>query len=271
MVNEGKVHVGPDGNAVGIQEASNVTVEWNHVQRALQPIGVWANAQEVGSQAHDVRIRYNRIVDTVDPDPGVGNTDNGSAIALTSGDNVYDNEIAYNLIVTSQVGISAGGSGSDAGSANVFYNNTIVDSDTSIRIKTSNEYSVLLNNISHDPGTYHVLVEEGNVDTGVVLDDNLYFDPDNAAVFLPESGVPRTFAQWQANEGQDQNSDEGDPCFKDAANGNYHLRINSPALNSATYVDLTWDLDGDVVPYNGPAKEDLPDRGAYEGWSMPSC
>jgi len=50
-----------------------------------------------------------------------------------------------------------------------------------------------------------------------------------------------------------------DPLFQDAPNHNYHLRPNSPCINTGTEVALTKDCEGNSVPYRYKV-----DIGAYE-------
>ena len=70
-----------------------------------------------------------------------------------------------------------------------------------------------------------------------------------------------TLSQFNAATGTDgdiiSNNFEGDPLFVDAANGDFHLREGSAAINAGINVGLTKDYDGNSIV-------GLPDIGAFE-------
>ena len=83
------------------------------------------------------------------------------------------------------------------------------------------------------------LLCSGNVGTNNTIENNLYYDTDRTA----DSGTivswdvngemwnGNTFNEWVGKGKYDQNAVFGDPSFVDAANGDFTLSANSPAID----------------------------------------
>jgi hypothetical protein len=83
------------------------------------------------------------------------------------------------------------------------------------------------------------------------------FGPNKNGVVAWGLSTPKTYATWETAYGKSTHSVEADPLFVDAANGDFHLRPGSPAINAGTNVGLTKD-------YNGNPIVGAPDIGAFE-------
>jgi hypothetical protein len=114
------------------------------------------------------------------------------------------------------------------------YNNVIYsNADNGISINAEDVDSVdIKNNILCSNGGQQIAVSSKM--SALVISNNLYFQPS-----LAGSGIT------------DGHPLSGDPLFVDAANGNFHLRSNSPAIDAGINVGM---------PYAGSA----PDLGAFE-------
>jgi len=125
----------------------------------------------------------------------------------------------------------------------------------------------LRNNISFNPGTYHIYFKTDESAGEYTIDSNYNnFYPTLGDLFYFYDEVNQaaiTLTEWQALSKNgctfDPNSIVADPLFVDPENGNFHLWSDSPAINAGVDVGLTQDFEGNPIP-QGPA----PDIGAYE-------
>ncbi len=87
-------------------------------------------------------------------------------------------------------------------------------------------------------------------------------DDDFNGITTPSLSITEFNAQNGVNNYNDTITDNfaGDPLFIDAANDDYHLNENSPAINAGITPLAITDRDGNAIPYPGT----LPDVGIYE-------
>ena len=247
-----------DGHAIGLQETRDTSVEWNYIEKARKPIGLWAWREDPrGFTTNNVRIRYNHIVGAVAPQTGKRNPGDGAGIVLISGDSVYGNEIAYNLIERDPAGgpeslltgIWAGGSGSAKRAPNRFLNNTIVGAQTSFVLSNDNVLSEFRNNISYKPTGMHVRVQ-GKPDAALPhFEHNLYYPVEGEHAFQLRGGKKGDFEQWRSVAGE-TGSLVADPEFENDAGRDYRLRESSPVKRAGIGVEAS--PDGNGTPDSKP-------------------
>jgi len=125
-----------------------------------------------------------------------------------------------------------------------------------IYIRNNIFYSSINDNIAfsyYNDGSYDDLIN-------ITFDYNLYYNPGvNTAFADAHDIIFLTFANWQAAVSVDESHGIGtNPLFVNAAGGDYHLSIGSPAIAAGLAVTgVTTDFDG--VSYNSS-----PAMGAYE-------
>ncbi|MHC4738713.1 MAG: right-handed parallel beta-helix repeat-containing protein, partial [Planctomycetota bacterium] len=74
--------------------------------------------------------------------------------------------------------------------------------------------------------------------------NNCYYNPNRACKFnfaaagWASGGGEFTLSEWETEYGYDSNSVEDDPCFVDAANGDFSLQSGSPAAGMGMYGDV---------------------------------
>ncbi|MHC4397279.1 MAG: right-handed parallel beta-helix repeat-containing protein [Planctomycetota bacterium] len=116
---------------------------------------------------------------------------------------------------------------------------------------------VFRSNIVYDIDTSYGS-EDGTIDIGTYMTDaiysqcvaalsfsnNCYYNPDIACQFnfaaggWASEGGQFSLSGWQTEYGYDTNSVEADPCFVDAAGGDFHLESGSPAEGMGMYAGL---------------------------------
>lgn len=90
-----------------------------------------------------------------------------------------------------------------------------------------------------------------------ILDNNLYYPLDNNKFFSTDELNNISWATYHStNEAHSQNAN---PLFADALNGNFILQAGSPAIDAGVNLGLTRDFVGTGVPQGS-----APDIGAYE-------
>lgn len=242
-----------DGHAIGLQEALDVRIEWNYIERARKPIALWAWREDPAKHVTTgVQILHNHIVDAVSLFDQ-GGTSDGAGIILLSGTSVHGNTIANNVIEddptdeedTLATGIWAAGSGSESTPPNRFVNNTIVGADVSIFVGPRNTRDVFERNISYAPGELHVRVARSaqRKGGGLTFEENLYYPPDK--LFVPDGGKPVDFERWRGTIGGESRSMVADPMFEDNAKREYRLRQGSPARERGIGAALDQSVGGD--------------------------
>jgi parallel beta-helix repeat protein len=188
-------------------------------------------------------------------------TGGGSGI---NADGVQNSRIQNNLLYDNHAsGISLyriDGAASSTG--NVVANNTVVqaaDGRWALNIRDASTGNTVVNNIFYSFHSYRgsISVDADSL-PGLASDYNVLMDR-----FTTDGGDSRlSLAQWQAATGQDRHSRLSTPAalFIDAAAGNYHLKLQSPAVDAGTTAQApASDLEG-----VGRPQGDGCDVGAYE-------
>jgi len=158
---------------------------------------------------------------------------------------------------------------------NIIENNVIANTDGmgmdiySINFDYPGEFSgnIFRNNIIYNCG---VLANDlsiqfhkdsiGQLTYNNILANNLIYSSNTTQTCLYQyNGIISDVATFNTQDPDIQDNIAGNPLFVDAANSDYHLTANSPAINAGTTSLATQDYDGNPIP-NGIAT----DIGAYE-------
>jgi hypothetical protein len=218
-----------------------------------------------GQEQKNNIVRYNYIHDVEDLG-GTGRVERGFAYGNINNDNpslsqITGNMFYYNIIANvKQEGIRTKSWKQASGYSWSFLNNIVYNAGTSF---AWNEFSngdpgfELKNNIFIEPTGLHIEIgnyASGDDHSGIVMTNNLYYPEDG---FQWGTQTYTSFSDWQTNSGKGQNSVIADPLLIDPAHGDFHINMNSPAIDAGTNLGLTIDFDGNSVT--------LPsDIGAYE-------
>jgi hypothetical protein len=176
-----------------------------------------------------------------------GATSGGSAI---NGDGVQNSVIQNNLLYNNHAsGISLFQTDASMPSTgNLIINNTIEmasDARWCLNVQNASTGNTAFNNIF-----YNLHAFRGSIDLsadsvqGFVSDYNVVMDR-----LTPDDNNVLTLAQWQAMTGNDKHSLVATPAMLFVGNGNYHLSMNSPAIDKGTSNKApAADLDGNARP-----------------------
>ena len=96
----------------------------------------------------------------------------------------------------------------------------------------------LKNNIFYNNDCSYLMIGSDAEVEYIDFDNNCYY---GGTGFFWDSAIYSTLTEWQMASGQDINSIDSDPDFKDA----WHLSEDSPCLNTGVNVFLTRDYEGD--------------------------
>lgn len=134
----------------------------------------------------------------------------------------------------------------------------IYGSDNSGSIFRNNIFSVDVTGISC------IQVFDG-AHVGLDIDYNLYYTPDGPnAMRWNWRGSSYTWSDWKSNSGQDANSPiPANPVFINAADDNFYLSCDSPAIDAG--IDVGFDYSGDAPDCGVFEYEYLP-IGTYRVW-----
>ena len=271
-----------------VSTANNIVIYGNEIYANNAPIG--ANAQGVDMVgAQDVWVAHNYVHDVVSismyakgnarnivfEDNLVENgMDRGIMLGQSTGVQYlqpgqtyesYDSVIRNNLIVNTVDACLATSSSYDP----QIYNNTCFNADTTAQhggIFVSNESALgqagtdvnIMNNIVVQSSTNNaVMIATQALTTpgDLHMDHNLFWNTNGAAAvtfsYADMNLYNLTFAQWQADTGQDMHSIVADPQFADTVT--YNLLPSSPAINAgASISSVTSDYSGNTRPAGQP-------------------
>jgi hypothetical protein len=95
----------------------------------------------------------------------------------------------------------------------------------------------------------------------LVMDNNCWYQAvENMILLLKDKGYPMSrFAAYQAEQGKESHSIVADPRLTDLTKPDFHLKPNSPCIDTGSDLERRCDFEGRPVP-QGKA----PDIGAYE-------
>jgi len=172
-------------------------------------------------------------------------------------------------------GVSIGGYAPDRGHTEhcTVINNTLYENDTSatgsgeFQMQWNMEDDVFENNIVYAGPRCLVTVNKSQVDKNhlpVTIDHNLYYcaSGSKASLWSEVSGSITGFEKYVESTGNDGHSRFLDPHFVDAANHDFHLRSDSPAIAAGVKAGLpVGELDLDGSPRVKSGKIDL---GCYQ-------
>jgi hypothetical protein len=97
------------------------------------------------------------------------------------------------------------------------------------------------------------LLGDGIITNSWAFTNNLYYIEGSTAHLFNMFGTNySTLSAWQSATGFEVNSLYANPLLTNYAAGNYSLQSGSPAINSGTYLGLTTDLMGTLVPNASP-------------------
>lgn len=237
-------------NAVDIQDGySNTTVEENVLSDAGQPILV--------SQGANTVIRRNRF-------SGTGAT----AIKLSqlsSGAQVYYN-IIDNITPATQPKASAFQIHDQITSVIIHNNTVFFDGGSTGKAALHKWHSgglvTFVSNVVHCGGGSAPFFFFDTTDgaDGVDSYNNIFYGTTNQLPIQFKDVGGYSFDDWQTVFGKDtESTDDQDPLFVEAVNGDFRLSTGSPCIDQATSLGQTADIILTPVPQGGG-----PDIGAYE-------
>ncbi|MFN2375671.1 MAG: right-handed parallel beta-helix repeat-containing protein [Candidatus Binatia bacterium] len=156
------------------------------------------------------------------------------------------------------IGIAIGGYDTNRGSTEdcSIVHNTLFENDTDhsgggeLMMQHDTRGNVIENNIFQANSQNLFVANEFTLNTGNVVDHNLYYAAAGAAAseWIWKTDPYTGFAAWQAGSGNDANSVFVDPLLVSPAAGDLHLGASSPAIGAAVALDPavagTEDIDG---------------------------
>jgi hypothetical protein len=192
----------------------------------------------------------------------------GLEIASEHGGRSARNVTARNNVIydSTAIGIAIGGYDRRRGSTDdcVIVNNTVVNTDgPELLVQFDTSGNTIENNVIV-AGKQHIWVENAyreNVDN--VLDHNLYYSTDGGSTgtWSWKGQQYGDFDAWAKASGNDGHSTFADPGFTDAANADFSLTSDSPAVDAGAFLPSSGSTDLAGAPRAQAGGIDL---GAYE-------
>ena len=194
--------------------------------------------------------------------------------AVQSGGGIKNGEVRHSIL-SANVAMRGGGADEAKLSRCVVSNNVAIGEGGGVYGGT-NENVLLINNLAEYGGgasmtllnhataaNNHAMQSGGGMYRGVASNSILYFNSADAGWSNYFNAVCRY--SCTAPDPQSTGNVLADPLFVDAANGNYRLNRNSPAVDAARATELETDLLGVPRPLPRiPGGVPAPDMGAYE-------
>jgi hypothetical protein len=182
---------------------------------------------------------------------GSGAGGNGGGVVIAT-DTTGTVDFYYNVIANNP-NEGAYISGND--SALNIYNNVWYGPDNVINFSGDSATKLFKNNIIQQSGT-GVCVKKSS-STGFTANYNCYYQG-SGNIYNLDGSIGSVWATYQAAMGE-ANGMAADPIFAAPATPDFHLKSNSPGINTGTNVGLTRDFEAKAVPQGGAV-----DIGAYE-------
>jgi parallel beta-helix repeat protein len=302
----GSAHITIDGNNVsyaGLAQSgktakgiyvSNTTDSWvsSNTAHHNSDTGIYltnssTGIQVVGNVAYSNASSYVRQANGIDVLSG-GNTitgnishdneDSGIRVSGVSSANTLANNVLY---ANGSYGINVLQSTSQRVLANSIYNNStcgiIVQGSSTGATLTNN---ILVNNAVNTTRAKGNLNVDSSSTSGTSLDYDLLYQSTSGVVQVVWAGTNYTsLSSFVTARGQETHGLQGDPLWVSASAGDFHLRADSPAIDSANANaagEPSTDLEG-RARVNDPATSNTgvgavlyADRGAYEFQATPN-
>ena len=179
----------------------------------------------------------------------------GLEIASEHGGRSARNVTARNNVIydATAIGIAIGGYDRRRGSTDdcVIVNNTVANTEgVELLVQFDTSGNIIENNVIV-AGPKHDFVENSyreNVDN--VLDHNLYFSVDGSSTgtWSWKDRAYGNFDRWAAESGNDRHSSFADPMFTDAANGDFSIAADSPAVDAGAFLPSSGSVDAAGQP-----------------------
>jgi len=237
-------------------------------------VGVWL------FNGHNV-VAYNRIINCKQPSYDFGEDGGTIEFWASKGVSVSDNYIHHNYSEGNKGFSEFGGSGGTIYNNRIAYN-VIVDNDRPLGFHLGGGFAAPLKNLRFENNTIVDRRDDGNSNSWkvwtalifnggsptpemVIVRNNIFYLADYDKVTTTSSFTHYNniyfFKGKDTSLGFPLGSGERvvNPLFVDVSNGNFHLLANSPAINKGANLDYKLDFDNKSVPV-GPK----PDIGAYE-------
>jgi parallel beta-helix repeat protein len=179
---------------------------------------------QIQNSVHHISAVKNKIYNNGHSDYGAGYDDMPSG-GTTRGDGIYMAYCSNSCIIENNL------------SFNNFTHGIRLDGDCST--------AQVINNTVYHNNSKGIDVEDSSTQNAIIRNNISYLNGTNAYIISGNT--------------QDHNLFGIDPKFVDAANGNFHLLSNSPAIDTGATVSVEDDYDGNARPYNS-----VYDIGAYE-------
>lgn len=240
LIGDGTFKGEPVCTAAAINRARNGFVGYNQMERnsrGSNPVysgGDYSAGAIYANGAKDITIAYNTCKEN----------DLGIRVGNEAGNKTCEGVTVQNNLIYggNSSGIRAGGSPQEGWAADCkFLNNTLYNNDIKgqgrgeINIAKSRDLLFSSNIVYTGPQNLAVATEQFGKENvySIVLNNNLYFGPGGSRG-LRFTGADTGLVglnMWKSRTKQDSNSRIADPKFTDAAAGDFHLLLNSPAID----------------------------------------
>ena len=229
------------------RHVDNIIIRNNHIINSTEH-GIYP-----GAQVRNLEIYNNRI-----ENPG------GHGIHLFHETGVIGGEIYNNVVSGGKVGI---GVYTEANGVNV-YNNTIYN-QTVAGLRFGDVIDVVVENNVVLENTAPAIFSTSGIGelADISFDHNLYYRTNSGPIATWGGTNYQDLAAWQGIIGpDDDNSEEANPLFVNAAAADFHLQSGSPAIDTGASTHApSVDIDGNSRPIDGDGAGGAQfDKGAYE-------
>jgi len=242
-----------------VKGTTGSTLEHNECMRNARPTMRAANGIYLESSPSNV-IRWNNLHDNQDTGLQIDSDTTGSLslenVSWHNGDHGYDHLHSNNVL---HIGDVAYGNFKDGFSfeggafSNAVYDCIAIDNGL-----TTNEFDLWVDDTSH---------------VGFQSDDNIFWNSTAQPPVKYVTTLYSSVAAYSVVSGQDGRTIQADPLFVDPANGDFHLRAGSPAIDSGNSAVPGWPaldfyglarIDDPNTPNTGVGSIPYADRGAFE-------
>lgn len=199
------------------------------------------------------------------------NEDSGIGILAGSNNNLICDNVVYD---NGDHGIDSYGATDERIIANTVYRNAAAG----INVESGSTGATIANNISAEngvgsPRTHGDIRVESGSTSGTSMDYDLVYRSPHDTVLVWNSVSYLSVAAFRSATGQEAHGRQGDPRFRNASGGDFHLSARSPAIdsaNSGVSGQPRTDVEGNPrrndlsIPNTGAGPRKYDDRGAFE-------